>query len=61
MLLSAVYLLHTRLPIGIILIGGPPVSLAAAWIFNRWIEDPSADLGRRITRGRVPAAPGTTS
>ena len=47
-LLSAVYLLHPFLPIGVILIGVPPTAVAVAWIFNRLVEDPAAELGRRI-------------
>ena len=54
-LLSAVYLLLPILPIGAILVGVPPAALAAAWIFNRLVEDPAGELGRRIAARLRPA------
>ena len=48
-LLSAVYLLHRIVPIGVILLGVPPAALVTAWIFNRLVEDPAAQLGRWLT------------
>ena len=55
-LLSAVYLLHPFLPIGVVLIGVPPTAVAVAWIFNRLVEDPSAELGRRIAARMRPVS-----
>lgn len=61
-LLSAVYLLHPVLPMGVILVSVPPASLMAAWIFNRLIEDPSAELGRKLAgKFRAPALGGPSS
>ena len=57
-ILSAVHLLHTYLPLPVIAGGAFLTALPAAWIFHRWIEAPSNQLGRRLVRAdrRQPVA-----
>jgi len=50
-LLPAVYLLHAVLPLGVIAALVPPLSVVAAWGFNRLVEEPANRLGRRLTAG----------
>jgi peptidoglycan/LPS O-acetylase OafA/YrhL len=56
LLLVAVILLHDTVPAAAILVCVPFASLAAAWLFNDFVAEPSARLGRSLTgRGRARA------
>lgn len=49
-ILSAVHLLHSYLPLPVIAGGVFLTALPVAWVFHRWIEAPSNQLGRRLAR-----------
>jgi len=49
-ILSAVCLLHDRLPLPLIAAGAFLLSLPAGWLFHAWVEAPSNQLGRRLTK-----------
>lgn len=49
-ILSAVYLLHGRLPLPGIVVLSLFVVLPVSWLFNRLVEEPTNRLGRRLTR-----------
>lgn len=51
-LVSLVYLLHGRVPLPLILLAAPLLSLASADLMFRYVEEPARQLGRRIAAGR---------
>jgi peptidoglycan/LPS O-acetylase OafA/YrhL len=55
-ILSAVCLLHDRLPTPVIAAGAAVASLPVAWLFCVLVEEPANDLGRRLTRRAATSA-----
>jgi peptidoglycan/LPS O-acetylase OafA/YrhL len=55
-ILSAVCLLHDRLPTPVIAAGAALASLPVAWLFCVLVEETANDLGRRLTRRTATSA-----
>ncbi len=50
LLFVAVILLHEYVPLAVILVGVVLASLVVAWLFNDFVAEPSARLGKSLTR-----------
>ena len=50
LLFVAVILLHDYVPLAVILVGVAFASLVVAWLFNDLVAEPSARLGKSLTR-----------
>lgn len=52
LLLASIILLHAYVPMAVILIGVMIASIALAWLFNAWVVEPSARLGKVLAQKR---------
>lgn len=53
LLLAVVILLHDYVPVAAILLAVPFASLLVAWLFNDFVAEPSARLGKSLARHRL--------